>query len=518
MSIRSMIMALLSVLMIFSGPYPSFAAENVKAALSGASASQGTASLSSDTVHLKGTVTVTAAKTVGAVYAFYYRLPEKETWTKIRDYSQELTASVKAAYVGKYTVLVKTKDAAGKITKEYLSFEAVDDLALKGSVSRGTAPLGTGTVVSARTSGGNGGYTYQVLRRKKDSTAWKSILKDSPSCRVLFNPAAAGEYDICVKVTDKTGVTRKQYLSFEATDYSTSVALQSDPLLYGQRQTITASVTGGAVCSYSFYFKNPTDSSWRTIRNDTGRNTVTLKPAKVGRYQLCVKAVTSTGNVRKVYSGFDVYKKLTVSHTLSESILEKGSSLIVTPSSTGGFGSIRYAVYYSTKEDYEAGTGKWTTALKFGQTGNAVITPKKAGEYVVVTKAKDEKGTIKKTAPTNFTVTEKLSAGGSFKDQRSTVYYRTGTVFLAEAAGGTGPYTYALKIREKGASKWKLIRNFDTDPQITLQSAQIGSYTNGGKDNFELTVTVKDTAGKTAQYSCPFTVNYSDRYELPVIS
>ena len=254
-----------------------------------------------------------------------------------------------------------------------------------------------------------------------------------------------------------------------------------------------------------------------SIKNENDSDTVLLKPAKTGTYQVYIKAVNTAGNVRKAYGTFTVTKGLTVTHTLSEKSFERGGSLIVTPSSSGGSGKVQYAVYYTTKEQYEAGANNWMTALQYGETGNAVITPEQSGEYVVVTKAKDEKSTVRKTAYTDFRVVEKLSVTGHFQDNSSTVRYRKGITFMADANGGNGQYTYALKIREKGTDQWKSIRDFEASPSFCLDRQQINISYTSQKKYYELCVTVKDQEGFTAEAVYPFTVDYSDQYELPIV-
>ena len=479
---------------------------------------QTTAVLSNERVSLGGTVNVIATQAAeGSTFAFYYRPPHKENWKTAQAYSQNRTAMVTASVAGKYEVCVKTKSPDGKITKQYFSFEAVDDLAVNGSLSAEKVPLGLGVTAAAKASGGNGGYLYSVYQRKKGASAWTSVLKDSKSGKAVINPFTAGVYEVCIKVKDSTNILRKEYFSFEVVDFSAEVKLGSGQIRPGAVQTISASVSeGAAVCSYQFYFKNPTDTNWRKIQNESGGRTVSFRPSKTGTYEVCVKAINAAENVRKAYASFLVSKTLTVSHTLSETSVECGGALVVTPSSAGGTGKVQYAVYYTTKELYEAGANQWTAALKYGQTGNAVIRPDKIGEYVVVTKAKDETGTVKKTAYTSFRVVEKLTAAGRFKGS-STVYTNAGITFIAEAAGGTAPYTYAVKVREKNTAEWHLVRDFSTDSQCSLKRSQMGHYTLSSKHNFELMVLVRDQDGQTAQAIYPFTVTDREEYELPLV-
>lgn len=140
----------------------------------------------------------------------------------------------------------------------------------------------------------------------------------------------------------------------------------------------------------------------------------------------------------------------------------------------------------------------------------AVITPENSGEYVVVTKAKDQSGNIKKTAYTYFTVVKKLSAQGQFKNNRNYVTYNSSTTFIAEAQGGSGGYTYTLKFRETGAAEWKTLAESVTDTQFVLSRNIIGGTDSTKKRSFELQLTVTDKNGLTAEAVYQF-------YELPII-
>lgn len=516
---RSVICGLLAVVMAGAVSVPAFAAETVSTGTYSAVSLQATSKISPRTVPINGTVSIVAPE-AGALcrYAFYYRLSGQTQWKCIRSYAEDRTAYVKVSSAGNYEVLVKTKTAAGRIKKEYLSFTAIDNLSVNGSLSAEKVPLGTAVTVAAHASGGNGGYTYSVFKRKEGASSWTTVLKDSTACHTSVSAVSAGVYEVCIKVKDKTGVIRKNYYSFTAVDFSAGLQLQSEQISLGNTQRITASVSEGAAeCHYKFYFKNPSDTAWRSIKNENDSDTVLLKPAKTGTYQVYIKAVNTAGNVRKAYGTFTVTKGLTVTHTLSEKSFERGGSLIVTPSSSGGSGKVQYAVYYTTKEQYEAGANNWMTALQYGETGNAVITPEQSGEYVVVTKAKDEKGTVRKTAYTDFRVVEKLSVTGHFQDNSSTVRYRKGITFMADANGGNGQYTYALKIREKGTDQWKSIRDFEASPSFCLDRQQINISYTSQKKYYELCVTVKDQEGFTAEAVYPFTVDYSDQYELPIV-
>ena len=160
----------------------------------------------------------------------------------------------------------------------------------------------------------------------------------------------------------------------------------------------------------------------------------------------------------------------------------------------------------------------WKTALSYGQYGAAEIRPETAGEYVVVTKARDAAGSMAKTEYLTFTVTKQaaLTVKGVFKSG-STVYSDTPAVIVISAEGGASKYTYAAAVREKGTADWKTISAFSEKTQVELKYADMGTYQLTGSDNFELKLSVKDANGKTADTIYSLTVTSRGKYELPVI-
>ena len=378
--------------------------------------------------------------------------------------------------------------------------------------------LGADVTVTASAKGGNSGYTYSVYWKKITATKWVSALKNGNTCRTVITPVKAGSYDACVKVKDLTGIVKKEYFNFEVSDFQAKVVLVNQQITLGQKETITASVTNSSVsCQYAVYYKKTGDSKYQLVQNYQTNQTVSLLPKEAGSYEVCVKAKNNAGHVRKAYAAFTVNPAITVTQKLSAKTASLGKTITVTPSSAGGTGTIKYAVYYTKKTSYDAGNPKWITAHSYGQQGAASITPDKAGVYVVVTKAKDTTGSIAKSAYVTFEITEPLVAEGSFKNQQSTVYPHTPAIFIASARGGTGGYTYALKFREKGTANWNTLRDYGTDPQFRIEKNAMGNYRLSSKNNFELMILVKDAKGQTAGKIYSFTVSSSDQYELPII-
>ncbi len=65
--------------------------------------------------------------------------------------------------------------------------------------------------------GGEGEYTYTVSYKKQTSDKWTSAQYFKANNTVTLKPAAAVDYDICVKVKDAAGTIVKQYLTVNVT-------------------------------------------------------------------------------------------------------------------------------------------------------------------------------------------------------------------------------------------------------------------------------------------------------------
>ena len=146
------------------------------------------------------------------------------------------------------------------------------------------------------------------------------------------------------------------------------------------------------------------------------------------------------------------------------------------------------------------------------------IRPATAGEYFVVTKARDAAGSMAKTEYLTFTVTKQAAL----------------TVKGVFPVGQYGLFRYACRDRDisrrrrrqiyvcgccqrKRNSRLENDQRFQRKTQVELKYADMGTYQLTGSDNFELKLSVKDASGKTADTIYSLTVTSRGKYELPVI-
>lgn len=133
-------------------------------------------------------------------YAYYYKKASDTKWTVAKDYSTTASVSIKPAKETTYDVCIKVKDSVGQIVKKYFTVNVTSSLKVNSSV-----------VLKASATGGQSPYTYAFYYKQTSSTKWVELQAYSSANSVVFAPAQAGTYDICIKAKDSNGKISKQY-------------------------------------------------------------------------------------------------------------------------------------------------------------------------------------------------------------------------------------------------------------------------------------------------------------------
>lgn len=269
------------------------------------------------------------------------------------------------------------------------------ELTLNASLSAASITLGNNVKVTAAANGGSGSYTYGVYYKKSTSTNWTTAQSYSTNSIITLTPAAAGTYDICVKVKDADGTIAKEYLTLSVnnTALTISASLSADSIILGKSVTVTASASGGSGSyTYAVYYKKATSSTWSTAQGYSSKQTASISPAAATDYDICVKVKDSKGTIAKKYFTISVNTASLVNKsTISSSEISLGSSVTVTAVATGGSGTYTYGVYYK-----KASSSTWSTAQSYSANKKVTIKPAAGVTYDVCVKVKDSKGTIAK--------------------------------------------------------------------------------------------------------------------------
>ena len=167
---------------------------------------------------------------------------------------------------------------------------SVDKIVLGGKVN-----------VTAKASGGNGGYTYAIYYKKKAESKWTTVQNFNTNTTATFKPAYATDYDVCVKVKDSNGtIVKKSFTVNVFAPLKNTTTVSSTSIGYGGTFTVKAKATGGlGDYTYAVYYKKASATKWTTAQNYSSTKTVTIKPKYAEEYDVSVKVKDSRGVVAK---------------------------------------------------------------------------------------------------------------------------------------------------------------------------------------------------------------------------
>ena len=254
--------------------------------------------------------------------------------------------------------------------------------------------------------------------------------------------------------------------------------ISAEEIALGQTVTVNAKSSEDN-CTYAVLYKQKTQSKWTTAQDFGTNDTVKIKPASVGDYDICVKVKDSKGKVVKKYFDVKVNAKLANTSTIAADHITLGQKITVNGLATGGMGKYQYQVLYK-----QTSQKKWTTAQDFNTTATVTFKPTKATAYDVCVKVKDSSGTIVKKTFT-VQVNAKLTNTSTIS---ATTVKKGGTVTVnGSATGGAGNYTYAVLYKQKSQSKWTTKQDFNDNADVSIKPAQATDY--------DICVKVKDKDG-----------------------
>ncbi len=175
-----------------------------------------TSTLSAQQIIIGNTVTVNIKADGGVgtrTYAVQYKKEADTKWLTAQSFGSGTSVSIKPAKATGYNICVKSKDETGTIAKVYLTLKVNAKLTNSSTLSASTIQFGSTFTVTAKASGGMGGYTYAVQYKKKADTKWLTKQSFSTNTKIAVKPAKATVYNVCVKVKDKDGTIAKKYFN-----------------------------------------------------------------------------------------------------------------------------------------------------------------------------------------------------------------------------------------------------------------------------------------------------------------
>ncbi len=260
--------------------------------------------------------------------------------------------------------------------------------------------LGNAVTVKANASGGAGTYQYAFYYKKDSNTKWTVKQGFKANNTVSIQPANAATYSICAKVKDKSGTIEKQYMQLTVyKNIENQSTISASSIQSGNSVKISCRASGGSgFYNYAVYYKKTSDSKWTVKQSYQSNTSVTITPAKIADYEICVKAKDSDGNESKKYFKLSVTAAALANNSqISSENISVSQSVKVTASASGGTIPYTYAFYYKNING-----SSWTKKQDFSSNSSVSIKFSTPDTYNICAKVKDQSGTIVKKY---FTVT-----------------------------------------------------------------------------------------------------------------
>lgn len=144
-------------------------------------------------------------------YAFFYKY-EDESWTTIEPYSQNTVINWTPEKMGKYEVCIKIL-CNSKVYKKYFDMIVSEELVNMSVVSSSHIKTGDSVMLTAKATGGLGGYTFAYYCKSAYSDWWTMLNDFKQASSMQWKPSESGEYDICIKAKDSYGQISEKYFS-----------------------------------------------------------------------------------------------------------------------------------------------------------------------------------------------------------------------------------------------------------------------------------------------------------------
>ena len=406
-------------------------------------------------------------------YAFYYKLSSDSSYTTIGTaFGTATTASFKPTAAGTYTVKVTVKDNAGTTTDKTFTVKAAAVLTNKSAISAAKLVAGDKLTLTGKASGGVSPYTYAFYYKRKKNTSWKTIgtAYDTASTAV-FQPTAAGEFDIKISVKDSWSIVADKTFSYTAVEpLANNSVLNSTKAAVNNSVVVTAKASGGGGSyKYAYYYKKKESSTYIPIGTEfTTTKSASFKPIEAGDYHIKVSIKDSMNNVKSKALSLSV-SDLTNNTTISNGKVGVGTSITITGGAAKGTAPYTYAFYYKKADD----TDYTVIGTEFGSSKAVTFKPSAVGSYKIKMSVKDKNGYVS-TKVATITATD---LGNSSTLDYSKVGIGTAVQITGKATGGTAPYKYAFYFKRSTNTTWNTLgKEFSTTNTATLTPTAAATY------------------------------------------
>lgn len=361
--------------------------------------------------------------------------------------------------------------------------------------------FGESATVNAKARGGKGGYTYAVYYKEKSAEKWTVVQSYKANRIITIKPKKAGEYDICVKVQDRTGEIVKKYFTLIVT---------ADFWEYGP-----------------YRYQLNEDDTVRIIKCADNAETIVIPDRIDGKQVIVIDSCAFAGCTELTSISVD---ENNIAYSADYGVLfdksgtemknyptgKEGSHLVGDEVTAIGENAFRNCIGLTSITIPESVTLIGENAF-YGCTGLTSITIPESvtaiGENVFFgcTNLKMIYGLKDSYAETyakdnNIPFLELSSLLRNNSELAGEITLGELLTVNAKASGGTGNYTYAVYYKQQSQSKWTVCQTYDSNDKIIIKPKKAVLY--------DVCVKAKDSVGYVVR--AYFTVDV--RYDLINIS
>ena len=182
--------------------------------------------------------------------------------------------------------------------------------------------------------------------------------------------------------------------------------------------------------------------------------------------------------------------KVTDLSTISDDAIIVGNSFDVICSAENGLGEHQFYIAYKKTTDTE-----WIVVQQYSANNTLSVTPETTGDYQVVVKARDEKGTVdEKTFALN--VADPMRNLSVLSDK--VIIKGNSVTVKCSATGGIGDYRYLVGYKKSESEKWSIKQSYSENDEVSITPAASGTY--------KIKVIVKDSKGNASGKTLTLTV------------
>ena len=256
----------------------------------------------------------------------------------------------------------------------------VNPLVNQSTISKNSTSVGGSIIVTAKASGGSGGYKYAVSYKKSTDSSWSEVSGYSTTNSVTVKIPSAGSYTIRVHVKDSKGTIKNKdfNVTINAALANTS-KVSATSITKGKTVTVTCASTGGTgTKKYAVWYKLSSASSWTKVQDYSTTTTAKVTPSATGKYTVRVAVKDGEGTIKNKDFTVTIIAALTNTSKISSTEIKLGSTVKITCSATGSTGFYQYAVLYKTSS-----SDKWTTKQDYSSNSSVTFSPKSLPASIV---------------------------------------------------------------------------------------------------------------------------------------